>query len=153
MTARIPLVLNAGEIQQLQSGDYIQAETDLQQTADATLIAGQVVYSTAADHIGKAQANAGASALVIGLARAPITNGAVGPVVCEGILTLTTAQWDAVFSTTGGLTFGTSYYLSAATAGLGTVTPPSTVGQYVVEIGVAVSTTELNVRIQKRILL
>jgi hypothetical protein len=48
---------------------------------------------------------------------------------------------------------GTTYYLSAGTAGLLTATAPSTVGQYVVEIGVALSTTELLIRPRPPILL
>ena len=38
----------------------------------------------------------------------------------------TTAQWDAVAGTTGGLAFGANYFLSAGTAGLLTATAPTT---------------------------
>lgn len=153
MTQRKPLVIVNGEIQQLQSGDSIAQEEDAQFTADAAMIAGQVVYMTAADHIGKAKADAAGTAQPIGLCNSAISNGAVGPVQTGGIITLTTTQWDAVFGTTGGLAFNAPYFLSAGTAGIGTATPPSTVGQYVIQLGVALSTTEFQINIQQRVLL
>lgn len=153
MTLRKPLVLVGGEIQQLQSGDTIAQEEDAQFTADAAMIAGQVVYMSAADHVNKAKADAAGTSNPVGLCMTAISNGAVGPVQAGGIITLTTAEWDAVFGTTGGLTFNTPYFLSAATAGLGTATAPSTVGQYVVQIGIGLSSTELEINFQKRILL
>lgn len=157
MAARSPLVLVSGEIQQLQSGDTLSAPvtqtTVVSQTVDATMIPGNVVYSTTADHVAKAQANASGTSKPLGFAAAAITSGAAGNIQTDGILALTTAQWDAVAGTTGGLTVGSTYFLSAATAGLMSATAPSTVGQYVVELGMAISTTELNIRIQPRILL
>jgi hypothetical protein len=148
MTLRKPLVLDgSGRIQQLQSGDTLNAvvaeNNTVTQTADATLIAGQVVYSSAADHINKAKADAAGTVRAIGLVTAAITSGATGSVQTSGIVVLTTGQWDAVAGTTGGLTYNTPYYLSAATAGLLTPTPPNTAGQFVKEVGLAISTTEL----------
>lgn len=153
MAQRKPLVLNSGEIQQLQAGDSIQQEEDLNLTADAVLIAGNVVYASAADHVTLAKADAAGTSKVLGMTNAAIASGAVGPVQTGGVITLTTTQWDAAFGTTGGLTFNTKYYLSDATAGLGTVTAPSTVGHYVVELGVAISTTEFQLAPKMRILL
>jgi|SRR5579863_161681 len=156
MATKKPLVLGTdGRPQQLQAGDTIGTfETgQVSQTANSTLIAGQVVYSQAADTVDQAQANAAGTSIVLGLATTAITSATAGIIQTSGVLALTTAQWDAVFGTTGGLTFGTTYYLSADTAGLGTSTAPSTVGQYVVILGEAISTTELNIRITERILL
>jgi hypothetical protein len=156
MATKKPLVLGSdGRPEQLQSGDTIgSVETgQVTQTANATLIAGQVVYSEAADTVDKAEANAAGTSIVLGLAMAAITGSTTGQIQCNGILALTTTQWDAVFGTTGGLAFGTTYYLSPSTAGLGTSTCPSTVGQYVVILGEAISTTELNIKIGERILL
>lgn len=45
---------------------------------------------------------------------APATQGAV---LSVGVLTASTAQWDAVCGTSGGLAYGTLYYLSTTTAG------------------------------------
>jgi len=104
--------------------------------------------------VKKAKADASGTKDVMGLVQqASITNGVAGMVLVNGVLTATTTQWDAVFGTTGGLTFKTRYYLSAATAGIATATAPTTTGQYVVELGIALSTTELMVDIKSPILL
>lgn len=150
MTLRKPLVMNAGQVQQLQSGDTLdapQAGGDvIAQTNDevGAVVIGTPVYNDVNDGVKKAKADASGTKDVIGLMRDVTTAGAAsGQVQTNGVLTATTAQWDAAFGTTGGLTKGTRYYLSAGTAGLGTSTAPSTVGQYVVELGIAISTTEL----------
>lgn len=153
MTQRKPLVCVNGEIEQLQTGDSIMQEEDASLTADATLVAGQIVYTSAADHVNKAKADASGTAIVLGLANAAIASGAAGPVQTGGIITLTTAQWDVVAGTTGGLVFNTPYFLSATTPGLMSATAPSAVGQFVVELGVAISTTEFQIGVKKRVLL
>jgi len=59
----------------------------------------------------KAKADAGGTANVIGLvAQASISSGVSGSIQFSGVLTATTAQWDAVFGTTGGLTKGVRYF-------------------------------------------
>jgi hypothetical protein len=68
-------------------------------------------------------------------------------------LTATTGQWDAVTGGSGGLVANTVYYLDAATAGKLTATAPTTAGQYVVEVGMALSTTELLIKTRTPILL
>ena len=157
MAARKPLVLNGGRIEQLQSGDTLDAavsEKDaVSMVADATLIAGNIVYASAAGHCDKARANAAGTSRVVGIATAAITSGASGSIQTNGVVTLTTSEWDAAFGTTGGLTYNTIYYLSAGTAGLGTATAPSTTGQLVVQVGIALSTTELYLDPQPEILL
>jgi hypothetical protein len=82
-----------------------------------------------------------------------VAAGATGPVRSGGVLAATTAQWDAVAGTTGGMARGTYYYLDPATAGKLTATAPSTAGQFVVEVGLALSTTELLIRPRPPILL
>ncbi len=153
MTIRKPLVMNGGQIEQIQSGDSL-AEVDLwQPIAAAALTAGMVVYVSTNDTVNKAKADSGSTAKPVGLCAADIASSAVGPVQDSGVLSLTTTQWDAVAGTTGGLTAGTLYYLSAATAGSITSTAPSTVGQYVIQIGLALSTTELKIDIKQSVLL
>lgn len=159
MALRKPLVLSGGQIQQLQTGDTLDAAQSggdvivLTNDEAGALIQGNVVYMDAVDGVKKAKADAAGTAKPVGLSVGAPAAAASGQIMIAGILTLTTAQWDAAFGTTGGLAFGTLYYLSAATAGLGTVTAPSTVGNYVVELGIALSTTELLVRIRQTILL
>lgn len=143
MTVRKPLVIANGQIEQLQAGDTISVPDFVQQTADATLIAGAAVYQSAADHVNKAQANALSTSQFTGLAVAAITSGASGGIQNNGILAMTTTQWDAVAGTTGGLVFGQAYYLSPTTASFLTSTAPTTVGQTVVQVGIGISTTEI----------
>lgn len=160
MALRKPLVINAGQIQQLQSGDTLDAPQgggDVQVMTNGnagSVVIGSPVYCSANGTFDKARGNASGTKNVIGLVRtASVANGAAGEVVVSGVLTATTGQWDTAFGTTGGLTKDVIYYLSAATAGLGTATAPSAVGEYVVELGVALSTTELLVRPKSPILL
>lgn len=157
MATRKPLVLGAdGRPQQLQAGDTLGINSETGQvtlTAGSTLVAGSPVYASGTDACEKARANAGGTSRVIGLTAEGITSAASGVVQTNGVLTLTTAEWDAAFGTTGGLAADTTYYLSPGTAGLGTGTCPTTVGQYVVILGIALSTTELLIRISEPILL
>jgi hypothetical protein len=161
MAARSPIVIIAGQPQQLPSGDTLSVpqtggDVAVLTNDEATpVVIGAPVYLDAVDGFKKAQANASGTRRVIGLvSKDPsIANGTTGTVTIGGVITATTAQWDAVAGTTGGLAFGVPYFLDPATAGKLTSTAPTTVGQYVVEVGVGVSTTELNVRIQKDYLL
>lgn len=158
MAVRKPLVIVNGQIEQLQSGDTLDTRDTVMQLVNdeaSPVVIGAPVYSDAAGGFKKARANAVGTSKVIGLvADSPsIANGATGGVALDGNLTATTAEWDAVAGTTGGLTFNTIYYLDPATAGKITPTAPTTVGQLVVEIGKALSTTDLKISIQQSILL
>lgn len=158
MAIRLPLVIVNGQIQQLQSGDSLTDQsTQFQLTNDEAtpVVCGSAVYSDAAGGFKKALANASTTAKVIGLvAVAPsITNGVAGAIALDDVLTLTTAQWDAVTGGSGGLVFNTIYYLDPSTAGHITSTAPTTVGQYVVEIGRALSTTDMKINIKAGVLL
>lgn len=162
MANRKPLVIGTdGRPQQLQAGDTLQATVTggEQQTLTngnaGAVVVGAPVCITTNDTFDKAQANAIATKDVIGLvAAAPsIAAGQPGPVQLAGVLALTTAQWDAVAGTTGGLTAKTIYFLDPATAGKISATVPTTVGQYLVELGEALSTTELDINPRTPILL
>jgi hypothetical protein len=160
MAVRKPLVIVAGEIQQLQSGDTIDVPVSGGNvvTADndnaGSVVIGAPVYVSSAGGVDKARANAIGTKDVVGLMRDVTTaTGASGQVQTDGVLAASTAQWDAVAGTTGGLTAGARMFLDAATAGKITATAPSTTGQYVVSIGIALSTTELLVDIEQPILL
>lgn len=158
MAIRKPLVIVSGQIEQLQSGDSLDIRDTIVQLVNdeaSPVVIGAPVYSDAAGGFKKARANAVGTSKVIGLvADSPsIANGATGGVDMDGLLTATTAEWDAVAGTTGGLTFNTIYYLDPATAGKITATAPTAVGQVVVEIGKALSTTDLKINIQQSVLL
>ena len=94
-----------------------------------------------------AKADLGATAFVVGLYVAAA--GGLGPVVRPvtvkntGPVELTTAEWDAITGESGGLTVDERYYLSAATAGKLTGTPPVGTGTFQTLVGIALSTTQL----------
>ena len=147
MATKKPLVIGTdGLPQQLQAGDTLGGASEtgqVAQTAAVALLAGNVVFTSGADAVNKAQANAIGTKDVMGLALTAIAGAASGIVQCNGIVVLTTAQWDVVCGTTGGLAFGARYFLSPTTAGLMTATVPTTTGQYISEVGRGVSPTEL----------
>lgn len=160
MALKKPLVLYSGEIAQLQAGDDLNVPfsgtINISQTNDeaAPIVIGTPVYNDAADGVKKAKANAAGTSKVLGLvAQTSITNAVAGDIGIDGVLTATTGQWDAVTGQVGGLTFGSPYYLDPTTAGMLTVTAPTTAGQYVAAVGIAISTTEMKVSVQPRILL
>lgn len=159
MAIKLPLVLTAGQIQQLQAGDSLDTRAEQFQLLndEATpVVIGAPVYADAAGGFKKARANAVATVRVIGLVgQSPsIANGVSGAVTIDGILTATTAEWDAVITgAAGGVVFNQRYWLDPATAGKLTTTAPTTVGQYVVPIGLGLSTTDLKIEIDESILL
>lgn len=154
MALKKPLVLNGGQVEQLQSADYISS-VDLPQLINGnagSIVIGAPVYSSANDTVDKAKADAVGTANVIGLvADTSIAAAGTGGIQMDGVLAATTGQWDAVAGTTGGLTKDVIYYLSAATAGILTSTAPSVAGQYVLQVGIAISTTEMKIDIKQRI--
>jgi hypothetical protein len=148
MTARKPLVLNSGQIQQLQSGDTLDAscnEVDVvsltsEEAADATTI-GMPVYISSTAKFKQAKADAVGTAWAIGVCRAAsIASGASGDIQTSG--QLTSADWTAVIGA-ASLTAGARYFLSEATKGMLTATPPAT--GFVVQVGIALSTTMLDI--------
>lgn len=147
MATRKPLVLVGGEIQQLQTGDTLGITSETGQltltNSDAAASAiGDVYYVFGSDSVKKAKADAAGTANGVAIATAVISAAATG-----------VFQFDGVVTGLSGLTAGTVYYLSAATAGLLTSTAPSTVGQYVVRMGIAISATEFLIQPERPILL
>ena len=157
MALRKPLVIVSGVVEQIQSGDTLDATLNenesITQTNDnaSAITIGMPVYSKVADHVDKAEANASGTVQVLGLvSSATIAAAGTGSIQTSG--NLTCADWTAVIGS-ASLTSGSVYYLDPATAGKLTATAPSTVGQYVVRVGQAYSTTEMCIRIQPPILL
>ncbi len=158
MASRKPLVINAGQIQQLQSGDVLDAvvtEVDVVSLTNGnagSIVIGMPVYSDANDSVDKAKADAVATVEVLGLVQdTSISAAAAGFIQTDGVLTATTGQWDAVTGDAGGLTAGTVYYLDQTTAGLLTTTAPTTVSQFVVRVGKALSTTKMEITVTQPI--
>lgn len=120
----------------------------LTNSTGGTIPPGTPVYASAAGVLSKSKADASATADVDCLAFDSIANATSGQGQSVGFMTLTTAQWDAVTGQTGGLTANAHYYLDPATAGKITTTVPTTVGQFLVHIGRAISTTQMRLLIQ-----
>jgi hypothetical protein len=73
----------------------------------------------------------------------------------SGVVSLTQAEWDAVIQSApgGGLTRGTIYFLASdfsAEAGRLSATAPSLSGDFVLPLGIALSSTDLLVQIGTR---
>jgi hypothetical protein len=119
----------------------------------ATTPPGGVVYISAAGTFKLAQADTLTNASAIGLAVASISAAASGNIATEGVLTLTTVQWDAVTGQIGGLTAGSTYYVDPSSPGKITTTNVSTTGQVSMQIGRALSTTQMSLNIGSPILL
>lgn len=150
MAKKKALVLGTdGEIEQLQAGDYIFDESYIVLTNGeaTTVVVGAPVYMFGADTFKKANNAAIATSKVIGLVAdiAGIATSATGNIQEEGVMTLSTAQWDAVAGTTGGLAFGVKYFLGGA--GLLTATVPTS--GINAPVGIAISTTELKLSIER----
>ncbi len=69
---------------------------------------------------------------------------ATATIQSAALVTLTTDEWEAV-TAGSGLVPGTAYYLDPLTLGFLTTTKPVGIGEFVAQIGVAVTTTELAV--------
>jgi len=160
MASYKPLVIINGRIGQLPSTDTLNAqvsENDVVSLTNGnagTLVIGTPVYSKAAGSVDKAEANAVATTDVVGLVMdVSILTGIAGNVQTDGVLTATTGQWDAVTGQVGGLTFGSRYYLSDATAGMLTTTAPVNTGSFFEPVGIALSATQLQIDIDEAIFL
>lgn len=150
MAIKKPLVLMSGELAQIQSGDNINTPvTQLVTNGEASpIVIGQPVYVFSANTVKLARANNANQKKILGLvADTSIAAAASGYVQTNGLLTATTAEWDAVTGQVGGLTPQTTYYLDAANAGKLVTTPPSGSGEYVAPVGQAVSSTDFEIKI------
>lgn len=110
----------------------------------SSIAIGRAIYMSGSGSFSLANANNVTTAHAIGLvADTSIANSAAGNVVTSGVLSATTGQWDAVTGGSGGLVYDLVYFLSNATSGAITSTPPSS--GLVVRLGTALSTTKLAV--------
>lgn len=112
--------------------------------ADSVMVTGDVVYK-ASGKVAKVIADGSVVPRVAGMVMKDVAQGSAAEYKMEGSITLT--DWTPITGTTT-LSEGSFYYLSPTTAGDLTTSAPITVGQYVVQVGYAQSTTQLNLQIQ-----
>ncbi len=145
---RKPLVLSNGCLEQLQAGDTLApVPHTLEVTNDETItiLIGAVVYISSANAVKYAKADLATTKSAIAMCLGDIIATELGIIQVDGLLTLTTEQWDLATGDTGGLTPGSVYFLSAATIGRITNVPPTT--GYIVKIGTAISTVNFEISI------
>lgn len=121
--------------------DFLTAE------ADSNVIVGQPVYVKINGHIDLAQAISAPQ--VVGVTISDKAAATAANYITEGQITRT--DWTPITGTVT-LSAGVTYFLDTA-AGRLTTAAPTAVGQYVVRVGRAVSTTTLDVEIELPILL
>lgn len=106
------------------------------------------VHGGARRTVVPSQADAEGPVNVAGLCVTPGVVGGAVKVQTDGVVHLTTDQWDEITGGTGGLALGTTYYLATGpTSGLLTDTPPSGRDEFVTQVGVGLSPTDLMVQI------
>jgi hypothetical protein len=150
MAVKRPLVYSAGEIEVLQNGDRLfgPAAVEVNNQSGVELIVGTPVHLSGSDEVLPARADDVLTKTVFGIViDAPIAASATGFVARDGVIALTTDQWDLITGGVGGLTPLQKYYLSATDAGRMVTSPPIVDGSYICAIGVAKNQTEMGIAI------
>lgn len=125
------------------SGSSVTIQTD------SDVIPGTPVYITGTSRFELARADGLPQARMVGVATSATLAGFAAEGQTQDVLELTTGQWDAVTGGSGGLTPGLPYYLDGVTAGRITTTAPSLPNfAYNVRVGVALSTTQLDIKVR-----
>ena len=136
------------------ANEHIAHDYQMENAEAGAITIGMPVYRYDAGEVKKGRADADGTSQIIGLV-SDVTVAAASTANLRhyGTLTATTGQWDAVTGGAGGLSAGFYYYLSEATAGGLTATPPSTTNEYIVRVGFALSTTRMLILLRQRILI
>ena len=126
------------DLKSTMAGKTVYSVAGFQALAFEAVSQGQALYSRSSDgKVGLAVANdTFDKANVVGFAQTSKLAGELVRVLIVGVLATT------------GLDAGDIYYLSAASAGAITTTPPSTAGHYVTRMGEAASSTELIIQLE-----
>jgi len=150
MALKKPLVVINGQVAQISSSDILDAQiqevesVSLENEQGSTIVIGNIVYPSSTGKVKLAKANDQSTKNYIGLVTdTSVADAAQAAIQTEGVVEATTTQWDAVAGTTGGLTSGSVYYLSASDAGEITEAAPEGSFEYVSQAGIAISSTEL----------
>lgn len=154
MATKKPVVLYNGELKQIQAGDIIEGITGTDTLSasneeDTTITEGQVVYISNSGNVKLATSAAQASARAVGFVKdTSISSASSGTIQTSSVFAK--ADWTGIADSTT-LTAGSIYFLSDTTPGSITTTAPITSGSYITKVGVAISTTELQIAIENPI--
>ena len=126
------------DLKSTMAGKTVYSVAGFQALAFETVSQGQALYSRSSDgKVGLAIANdTFDKANVVGFAQTSKSAGETVRVLIVGMLGTT------------GLDPGEIYYLSAASAGSITTTPPSSAGHYVTRVGEAATSTEFIIQLE-----
>lgn len=131
------------DLKSTMAGKTVYSVAGFQALAFENVNQGEALYARASDgKVGRAIANdTFDKANVVGFAQTTKLSGELVRVLIVGV------------APNSGLSPGVIYYLSAASAGAITSTPPSTAGHYVTRVGEAASSAELIVQLEPPVLL
>jgi hypothetical protein len=115
----------------------------LDMTATAAVAVGEVVYADSSGTCDLARCDNIATARAVGVVTTAAGIGDTAEVATSGFVEK--AGW--------GLTTDSKYFLDPSTAGAITLTPTTTVGQVLVPVGIAVSSTKLKLLLSPIIVL
>ncbi len=101
--------------------------------------------------IGKADASATAEVIALVAEDPSIAGGGSGALIVDGPLVATDVQWKAVTDDAASLTPGSKYFLSDATSGKITKTPPTAANSKIKCLGRALSITKMLIQIRPTI--
>lgn len=126
------------DLKSTMAGRTVYSVAGFQALAFENVNQGEALYARASDgHVGRAIANdTFDKANVVGFAQTTKLSGELVRVLIVGV------------APNSGLSPGAIYYLSAASAGAITATPPSTAGHFVTRVGEAASAAELIVQLE-----
>lgn len=126
------------DLKSTMAGKTVYSVAGFQALAFENVNQGEALYARASDgKVGRAIANdTFDKANVVGIAQTTKLAGELVRVLIVGV------------APNSGLTPGAIYYLSAASAGAVTATPPSVAGHYVTRVGEAASSAELIVQLE-----
>ena len=148
MAIRKPLVLHDGHIEQLQAGDRLAPvpnDTQLVNGETGIILAGQPVII---DDTGNAKHTIATNGKgVIAFCVMDVAPASLGVFQIDGILSLTVEQWGDMTGESGGLRPGKIYFLDDSAISRMTRMAPTTVGHYIVKLGVAINKTDFTISI------
>jgi hypothetical protein len=124
-----------------------QSSEDIKAVAGEAIHAGQPVYVNQVDTLAyRAEAVLGTTSQICGFCRGEVLTGGTFDIVPVGGLELT--DWSIPLGGIGLLTPGAIYYLDAVSGQITTIPPAS---GFVVQVGVAMTTTLLDINIKTRV--